>query len=261
MLRKSIISLILLAIIIPLAIIGGIPFALLIGVASIFIAKELTDLYKIPLIVKFLVFLVLISIVYSNFDASSILLGLNYQVLSGALLALMIPIVFFQVAGKYTIKDAFEIFGFVLLVGLGLNYLILIRNYNLWYFILMIAIPIVTDSFAFISGMLIGKHKVTKLSPKKSLEGYVIGSLMGTFLATVYYVLAIGKQENLLIIVGVILLLSIVGQIGDLFFSAIKRQYAIKDFSGLIPEHGGVLDRVDSIVFVALLFMILIRYL
>jgi len=261
MLKKSMVSIILLAIVIPLIIIGGKPFALLIGVASIFVAKELTDLYKIPNIVKFIIFLSLISIVYSNFDASTLAFGLNYRVLGGVLLALNLPIIFFQVEGKYTTKDAFEILGFVFLVGLGLNFLILIRNLSLQYFLLMLAIPLITDSFAFISGMLIGKHKATKLSPNKSWEGYIIGSLMGTFIMTVYYTLVIGKQTNLLVVIGLILLLTIVAQLGDLFFSAIKRQWSIKDFSNLIPKHGGVIDRIDSIVFVALLFIMILSYL
>jgi len=58
-----------------------------------------------------------------------------------------------------------------------------------------------------------------------------------------------------------ILLLSLVGQAGDLFFSAIKREYKIKDFSNLIPGHGGILDRLDSIIFVLFAFVTIILYL
>ena len=60
---------------------------------------------------------------------------------------------------------------------------------------------------------------------------------------------------------GITLLLTIIGQIGDLFFSSIKRHYKIKDFSNLIPGHGGVLDRFDSIIFVVLTFILFMNIL
>lgn len=252
---------VLLGILIPIVIIGGIPFALVVGIIAAIAAKEITDLYKYPNVIKLLTFLALLSIVYSNFDSSSILLGLNYEVLSILLLGLLIPIIFFQVKGTYTTEDAFKLIGFVLLIGLGLSYFILIREYSLKYFIFMMLIPILTDTFAYISGVMIGKHKVTKLSPKKSWEGYIIGSLMGTFMMTMYYITLINQQSNLLIVVGIIFIMTVVAQLGDLFFSAIKRQHKIKDFSNLIPGHGGVMDRIDSLVFVSLIFVVFMKYL
>ena len=84
---------------------------------------------------------------------------------------------------------------------------------------------------------------------------------MGTFIMTMYYVTVIGNQSNIFIVIGIILLMTIVGQIGDLFFSAIKRHYDIKDFSNLIPGHGGILDRLDSLSFVAIVFIIFMSYL
>ncbi|MDD2505336.1 MAG: phosphatidate cytidylyltransferase [Bacilli bacterium] len=258
---RTISAIILLAIIIPLVIVGGIPFGLLIGLISILAVKEITDLYKIPNIIKFLAFLGLINIIYSNFDSSSILFGLNYEVLSTLVLGLLIPIIFFQIKEKYTTEDAFKLIGFILLIGLGLNYFILIRDYSLLYFIFMILIPIITDTFAFIGGVMIGKHKVTKLSPKKSWEGYIIGSLMGTFMMTMFYITLINANANILTVTSLIFMMTIVAQLGDLFFSAIKRTHNIKDFSSLIPGHGGVLDRLDSLIFVALIFIVFMKYL
>jgi len=125
----------------------------------------------------------------------------------------------------------------------------------------MILTPMVTDIFAYVSGMLIGKHKVTKISPNKSWEGYIIGTIMGTFIMSVFYTVFIGYQSNLLIVISIILLMSIMGQIGDLFFSAVKRGHNVKDFSNFIPGHGGIIDRIDSLIFTALIFVILMRYL
>lgn len=258
---RTISAAILLGLLIPVVIIGGIPFALVVGIIATIATKEITDLYKFPNIIKLLAFLGILSLVYSNFDSSTILFGLNYEVLSILLLGLLIPIIFFQVKGKYTTEDAFKLLGFILLIGLGLNYFILVREYSLKYFIFMMLIPIITDTFAYIGGMMIGKHKVTKLSPKKSWEGYIIGTLMGTFIMTMYYTTLINVQSNLFVVIGIIFLMTIIGQLGDLFFSAIKRYHNIKDFSKLIPGHGGVMDRIDSLIFVALIFIVFLKHL
>lgn len=260
--KKRIISAaIILAIIIPLIILGSWPFALAVGVVSILAYREIMELNKYPLIVKLLGFIALILLVYGNFQYENLVLGLNFKLFGMVILLLFIPVIFYQVAGKYTTDDAFKLLGFILLVGLGLNYLIIIRSLDIKYLLFVLLLPILTDTFAYAGGMLIGKHKVTKLSPKKSWEGYIIGSLMGTFMMSMYYVTFINNQTNLLIIISIILLLTIVGQIGDLFFSAIKRQCNIKDFSNLIPGHGGMLDRLDSVIFVVITFMIFIQYL
>ena len=121
-------------------------------------------------------------------------------------------------------------------------------------------IPIFTDTFAYFGGMLIGKHKVTKLSPKKTWEGCITGLLVSTILSSIYYIYFIGNTLTLNKVL-ILILASIIAQIGDLFFSAIKRNHNIKDFSNLIPGHGGIIDRLDSIIFVSYLFIIFIDYL
>jgi len=260
--KKRVISaIILLAVVIPIVIIGGIPFGLLIGVVAMIVGKELTDLYKIPNVVKLCAFFAMMMIVYNNFDGNEIYFGLNFRIISAVLLLTLLPIIFFQMSGKYTTKDAFELVGFILLIGIGLSYFIQVRDHSMTYFLLMILTPMITDIFAYVGGSMIGKHKVTKISPNKSWEGYIIGSLMGTFIMTVFYVVFINTQPNIFLVIGIILLMTVVGQIGDLFFSAIKRQNDVKDFSKLIPGHGGIMDRIDSLIFTALVFVLLMQYL
>lgn len=258
---RTISAAILIAILTPAIIIGKIPFAIMIGLIVILATIEINNLNKYPLIIKIITFISLISLVYSNFDYNSIKLGINYNVINLIILLFTIPVIFYQVSEKYTIKDAFKLIGFVLLIGIGLSYFILIRTSSLKYFLYMLLIPIFTDTFAYVGGSLIGKHKVTKISPKKSLEGYIIGSIMGTFIMTMYYITFINVQSNIFIIIGITLALTIIGQVGDLFFSAIKREYKIKDFANLIPGHGGVLDRLDSLLFVVIAFMSFMQYL
>jgi len=113
-----------------------------------------------------------------------------------------------------------------------------------------------SDTCAYCVGMLLGKHKVfPKLSPKKSLEG-CIGGIVGAGLIGFIYALAMGSKiteiDNPRLIFTIIgAASSVISQIGDLAASAIKRNYNIKDYGKLIPGHGGILDRFDSMIFTA----------
>lgn len=113
-----------------------------------------------------------------------------------------------------------------------------------------------SDTCAYCVGMLLGKHKVfPKLSPKKSLEG-CIGGIVGAGLIGFIYALAVGSKiteiDNPRLIFTIIgAASSVISQIGDLAASAIKRNYNIKDYGKLIPGHGGILDRFDSMIFTA----------
>ena len=113
-----------------------------------------------------------------------------------------------------------------------------------------------SDTFALFAGMLFGKHKLAPhVSPKKTVEGAIgglVGGVFGTLLLTVIVTHIIrdafmGPVHILLFgIIG-----SIVSQIGDLSFSVIKREFGVKDYGKLLPGHGGILDRFDSVTFVA----------
>ena len=111
------------------------------------------------------------------------------------------------------------------------------------------------DTCAYCVGMLIGKHKMAPvLSPKKSVEGG-IGGILGAALIGVLYALAVNHWGNAgtdVVSYGIIGAAGgAVSQIGDLAASAIKRKHHIKDYGRLIPGHGGILDRFDSVIFTA----------
>lgn len=121
-----------------------------------------------------------------------------------------------------------------------------------------------TDIFAYIIGKNFGKHHFTQISPHKTIEGCiggVIGALLLTIVYTVVCQFVFHVSYNYWLVIGITILLSILSQIGDLAASSVKRYTGIKDFSNLIPGHGGMLDRIDSIVFIApfayFLFMLL----
>ena len=100
-----------------------------------------------------------------------------------------------------------------------------------------------------------GRHKVNEISPNKSYEGYIGGIILGVILSTVMYLIVVNPYASILKITFITLVLSIVGHLGDLFFSQIKRNHNIKDFSNIMPGHGGILDRLDSIFLVMLAFV------
>ncbi len=111
-----------------------------------------------------------------------------------------------------------------------------------------------TDIFAFFIGQKFGKHKFSKVSPKKSIEGCLAG-LIGAVIVMLIYTYIANTYWNMnysYIYIGIIgVILSIIGQIGDFVASSIKRYVDIKDYSNLIPGHGGMLDRIDSLIFLA----------
>lgn len=118
----------------------------------------------------------------------------------------------------------------------------------------------VSDSMAYFTGRLFGKHKLAPtLSPKKTIEGS-IGGIVFTVIAFVLYGLIVGSISelvpNYLLLAVMGGTLSVVSQIGDLWASLIKREYGIKDYSRMLPGHGGVMDRFDSVLSISTLLMI-----
>ena len=131
--------------------------------------------------------------------------------------------------------------------------------------ILPLVVAFLSDAFALFAGMACGKHKLApELSPKKTWEG-AVGGFLGAILSTVVYglvlQLAFAYQVDYLRLALYGALGSVVSQLGDLSFSYIKREYGIKDFGNVLPGHGGVLDRFDSVIFCAPLMELLIRVL
>ena len=113
-----------------------------------------------------------------------------------------------------------------------------------------------SDTTAYIVGktLKLGKHKFSKISPNKSIEGCIAG-VLGAMLLSLIFTACMEKfmlfETSYIKVLIVSMLLSIIGQFGDFSASSIKRFTGIKDFSNLIPGHGGLLDRIDSLIFIA----------
>ena len=111
-----------------------------------------------------------------------------------------------------------------------------------------------SDIIAYLIGMKFGKHRFSKISPKKSIEGCIAGAISGIVLvvaASAIFNNAFNLEINYLIIALIATVITVLGQIGDFSASCIKRYCEVKDFSNLLPGHGGIIDRFDSVIFAA----------
>lgn len=265
--KKRIISAIVMCIIvIPVLLIGGLPFkifTMIIGVASLYELLHLRKKSKeIPLPIRLISYILLAVFIYLGTNIYSSNYDIIYKLLIAIFLIYFIPVVFINNNDKYNISDALYVLGMTIFLSIAYNSFVMISNNDISYLLYVIVITVGTDVFAYFTGYFVGENKMCeKISPKKTWEGAVGGTLIGTVLGVIFYSFIINSDINMVLLVGSTLLLSIIGQIGDLFFSSIKRYYSVKDFSKLIPGHGGILDRLDSLIFVVLAFALFINIL
>lgn len=174
----------------------------------------------------------------------------------GFLILLMFVYVFTY--PKYKTEQLLAAFFGVFYVAVMLSYVYQTRMLSMGAYIvwLIFLCSWGCDTCAYCVGVLIGKHKMSpKLSPKKSVEG-AVGGVAGAALLTILYGMvfknAMGVGNTEVYIMAVISAVgALVSMVGDLTASAIKRNYDIKDYGKLIPGHGGILDRFDSVIFTA----------
>lgn len=149
-------------------------------------------------------------------------------------------------------------------VVLLLSYLLFLRNLeqgNLWLLLLFLIVWS-NDTAAYFTGMSMGKRKLyPKISPKKSVEGF-LGGLAGSIAAAVLAKISFMHQLSLMDSFIIAMVIGILGPLGDLAESMLKRSSSVKDSGSLIPGHGGILDRIDSILFSApfLYYFVAARY-
>jgi len=135
-------------------------------------------------------------------------------------------------------------------IAMGFAYILLIRdlNHGMALTILLLACTIVNDTFAYFVGRAVGRRKMApRISPKKTVEG-AIGGIVGSVVAAVIVkIYSPWLSWTYAIVFGVAL--GFVGQWGDLFESAVKRDFRVKDSGKILPGHGGILDRFDAVLF------------
>lgn len=154
------------------------------------------------------------------------------------------------VKNSFTFDDAaFAILG-ALYVGIGFFYMMETRGEGMAMLIYALFIVWFTDSGAYFTGRKIGKHKLwPEISPNKTVEGFIGGIAWALVMGLVFNYF-VDLERPILLIIGVTIIASVFGQMGDLVESALKRHFNVKDSGNILPGHGGILDRFDSILFV-----------
>ena len=173
---------------------------------------------------------------------------------------------------EITFKEMAVVYSMVVLIPLALQTIVLVRTlsdqHGMFYALVCVFSAWIPDAGAFFAGKLFGKHKLCpEISPKKTVEGAIGGLLGGVIGMTVFKLVADSMAHTLTVYPpiemaagpqiswGAVFALGIIGstisQIGDLSFSVIKREFGVKDYGNLLPGHGGILDRFDSVTFVA----------
>ena len=183
------------------------------------------------------------------------------------LMALMFVYVF--AFPKFTANQVMTTYFSLIYAPVMLSFIFLTRQLEYGvYLVWMIFISSwISDTCAYLVGVLIGKHKlVPQLSPKKTIEGAIGGILGSALVGALFGFLLLDKTLGgnqygiMLFIIGAIG--SVISQVGDLAASAIKRNHAIKDYGNLIPGHGGIMDRFDSVIFTApMIYFLVISFL
>lgn len=160
--------------------------------------------------------------------------------------------------GRMLLVEVFSTFTTVTYILIGFSALSIIRYlpFGEYEFLLIFFTAWGCDIFAYFVGTFIGKHKlIVEVSPKKTVEG-AIGGVVCTFAIIMLYGFLIERftdaNANYIALAILGLVLPVISQIGDLFASLIKREAGIKDYSNLFPGHGGVMDRFDSMIAVAI---------
>ncbi len=238
-------AILIIALVIPPLIFGGILLRILIFAICAISSYEIVSLRNKEGDWPLIIFTFISTIVMYNVDIVYYVPFLTFY-----MVVLFLIII---IDDKYNVNDIC----FILVVSLiltiackGVVYIYDLGTENMFY---LIVACYVTDTMAYFTGYKFGKHKmIPRISPKKTWEGAVGGYVFGFSVSLIFGLIFTSLKWEIILVSSFIL--PIISQIGDLSFSAIKRNYNVKDFGSIFPGHGGVLDRIDSLLFCIICF-------
>lgn len=241
------------AVFIPFVVFGGIPFTILVYAIATIGLYELLKMQSIKLlsVEGILSWLLAAVLLLPNQLALRWLGTVGYTKLEAAFIIILLLLIYtVLVKNRFTFAHASFLVMSAFYVGMGFYYLTATRDAGLVFIIYALVIVWTTDSGAYFIGRKLGKRKLwPDISPNKTVEGFVGGILSAVIFAVLFQLIQ-PVTTTFLLLISVTIVASIVGQLGDLVESALKRNYNVKDSGKLLPGHGGILDRFDSLLFV-----------
>lgn len=258
--QRIVTAIVALIIFVPFVLYGKLPFVLFTYLLATIGLMELLNMYKVKK-VSFLslfsmVFLWLILLPYSKVTISTYTFSKVDVVILFVMLLLMYTVL---TKNNFTFDHAAFILLSTIYVGTGFYFLSVMRMNGLNYMLFVLFIIWATDTGAYFFGRFFGRKKLwPAISPNKTIEGAIGGIMIACLVGVVFQVIH-PFDHSIFAILIITVLISMIGQIGDLVASAYKRHYDIKDSGNLLPGHGGILDRMDSLIFV-LPFLYLIQF-
>lgn len=243
------------AIFIPIVILGGIPFLLLVYLLASIGLYELMKMKNMR-VVSFEAILshILLWVLLLPNENTAFLANINYDKVQIFLMGVLLLLLYTVVSkNRFTFDDAGFLVITILYLGMGFYYLFETRDslgLGLIYILLALFTIWATDSGAYFIGKSLGKRKLwPEISPNKTVEGFFGGIFSALIVGVLFYVFS-SLDYTLLQLLLISLIIAIFGQLGDLVQSAYKRHYGVKDSGKLLPGHGGILDRLDSLIFI-----------
>ncbi|WP_163971251.1 phosphatidate cytidylyltransferase [Oceanobacillus halotolerans] len=247
--QRIITAIIALLIFIPFILYGNMPFTILIYIMAAIGLSEFMKMHQLnivsfPALLAFALLFVMLapldSTIFSWFTKTEAIMLFTLILLAYTVL----------VKNEFTFDDAGFILISTLYVSMGFYFLLVTREAGLDYVFFILFIIWATDTGAYLFGRAFGKRKLwPQISPNKTIEGAIGGIIAACIVALVFHFIQ-PFPHSYIVILGATILASSFGQIGDLVESAYKRHYQVKDSGNLLPGHGGILDRFDSLLFV-----------
>lgn len=249
MFKRVLTAVIALLLFIPIILYGSWPLELLMGVLAVLGLSEFLQMKKISV---FSVPAVLSSLAVLMLAFSSRLTGVFGDNVMMTTISLLTVSLFVYSVNKPDFKIT-QIGSIVLMatyLGIAFTTFVSLRAYGLTFMFLVLLVIWATDTGAYLIGKQIGKTKLApNVSPNKTVEGALGGTLLSAVVSAIYLYFFPLVTSYLLSLLFMIVI-SAVGQLGDLIESKIKREYGVKDSGNLLPGHGGILDRFDSLLLV-----------